>query len=63
MRWALEWGGNAGFATIKMALTVAGALFLLLHARFRRVRFFMMVLFGGYVALMLYHTLLLVKTS
>ena len=63
MRWALEWGGTAGFAAVKMFLTIAGALFLLIHARFRRVRFFMMLLFSGYVALMLYHSFLLVRTS
>ncbi|GJM22059.1 MAG: hypothetical protein DHS20C15_19740 [Planctomycetota bacterium] len=63
MRWTIEWGGTLGFAGVKMFLTVAGALFLLIHARFRRVRFFMMVLFGGYVALMLYHSYLLARTG
>ena len=59
MRWALEWGGEVFFAALKMGLTVSGALFLLLHARFRRVRFFTTVLFAGYVLLMLYHSFLL----
>lgn len=59
MRWALEWGGEVFFAALKMGLTVAGALFLLLHARFRRVRFFTTALFAGYVLLMLYHSFLL----
>jgi hypothetical protein len=59
MRWALEWGGESFFAFLKMLLTTAGALFLLLHARFRRVRAAMILLFTGYVLLMLYHSFLI----
>lgn len=59
MRWALEWGGEYFFAGLKTALTTAGALFLLLHVRFSRVRFWLGVLFAGYVLLMLYHSYIL----
>ena len=61
MRWALEWGGETFFGVLKMGLTSAGALFLLLHARFRRIRFVTTGLFAGYVLLMLYHSYLLYR--
>lgn len=57
MRWALE-GGQDSFTTWKIALTLAGAVFLLVHARFRKVRTALQMLFGMYVILLGYHAVL-----
>jgi len=54
MAWAMQWG-DLGFAAIKMGITVAGLLILLLHARFRKVRALMNFAVVLYSALLGYH--------
>lgn len=62
MRWALD-SGRETFAVAKIALTLAGAVFLLLHARFRGVRAALEVLFLLYVVLIGYHAVLRISIA
>ncbi|MCB9899550.1 MAG: hypothetical protein H6825_16205 [Planctomycetes bacterium] len=62
MRWALA-SGQDSFVTWKLALTLAGAVFLLVHARFRGVRFALTGLFAMYVALLGYHAVLRISLA
>jgi len=55
MAWAWSTGGSAGFAALKVGVTVSAVLFLLLHARFRLTRALLPVAIAGYAALMGVH--------
>lgn len=54
MAWAMQWG-DLVFSLIKLGITAAGLLVLLLHARFRRVRTLLNVALVLYAALLGYH--------
>jgi len=49
--------GRAAFVLVKMGVTVAGSLVLLVHVRFRRVRGVLVALLGLYLALLAVHWL------
>jgi hypothetical protein len=56
MAWALEHGEHV-FMTIKIGITVLGALVLLLHVRFRLVRVCLTGIVVAYTGLVLFHLL------
>ncbi|MCA8956636.1 MAG: hypothetical protein KDC87_11225 [Planctomycetes bacterium] len=55
MAWALAAGGEGGFAWSKVLATGFGALVLLLHSRFPRVRGIMFALVVVYLGVMVWH--------
>ncbi len=55
MAWALDFGGEPGFAIATVVATGLGAFALLLHVRFSGVRFALQALAGIYALVMVWH--------
>jgi hypothetical protein len=55
MAWTLEWGGHGAFKAVKVATTVVGLLVLLVHVRFRRVRWLLAAAFLVYLGVFVFH--------
>ena len=57
MNWVLQSGGQLGFSLVKSATTVVGALILLVHIRFPKVRSSIVFLVVVYIGVFGYHLL------
>jgi len=55
MAWTLAWGGHSGFRAVKVTTTIVGLLVLLLHVRFRRVRWLLALAFLIYAGVFIFH--------
>ena len=59
MAWALEWGGQRAFETVKLASTFLGLFVLLVHIRFRRVKMLLTFAFAVYASVFVFHLYLI----